>query len=53
MKEPVGCKEIGETSNIPWRTVMTKLRGLKTSGYIESPVKGKYIITEKGKRVLV
>jgi len=50
MKDPAGCKEIGEKSGIPWRTVMAKLRGLKTEGLVESPVEGKYVITAKGKK---
>jgi len=49
LTEPAGCKVIGETAEIPWRTVMAKLRGLKKEGYVESPVKGKYVITEKGR----
>jgi predicted transcriptional regulator len=50
--EPAGCKVIGEQAGIPWRTVMAKLRGLKKEGYVESPVKGKYVISEKGKEVI-
>ena len=50
MKEPAGCKEIGEKASIPWRTVMAKLRGLKKEGYVESPIEGKYIVTNKGKK---
>ena len=53
VKEPAGSKEIGEESNIPWRTVITKLCGLKTSGYIESLVEGRYRITEKGRSFLI
>jgi predicted transcriptional regulator len=49
MEEPAGCKDIGEASGIPWRTVMGKLRGLKSNGLVETPVKSKYVITEKGK----
>jgi len=49
LKEPAGCKVIGEHAGIPWRTVMGKLRGLRKDGYVESPVKGKYIITDKGR----
>ena len=52
LTEPSGCKVIGETADIPWRTVMAKLRGLKKQGYVESPVKGKYIITGKGRDVV-
>ena len=49
LTEPAGCKVIGETADIPWRTVMAKLRGLKKEEYVESPEKGKYIISEKGR----
>jgi len=50
MKDPAGCKEIGEKSGVPWRTCMAKLRPLKKDGYVESPVEGKYVITSKGKK---
>ena len=49
LTEPAGCKVIGETAGIPWRAVMTKLRGLKKEGYVESPISGKYVITDKGR----
>ena len=49
LTEPAGCKIIGEAADIPWRTVMAKLRGLKKEEYVESPEKGKYIISEKGR----
>ena len=52
LTEPAGCKVIGEQAGIPWRTVMAKLRGLKREGHVESPVKGKYIITEKGREAV-
>jgi Mn-dependent DtxR family transcriptional regulator len=52
MGEPAGCKEIGERAGIPWRTVMARLRGLKAGGYVESPVEGKYSITEKGRKAI-
>ncbi len=50
MAEPGGCKVIGEAADIPWRTVMGQLRGLKKEGLVDTPVKGKYVITEKGKK---
>jgi DNA-binding transcriptional ArsR family regulator len=50
LSEPAGCKEIGEAADMPWRSVMAKLRGLKKVEYVESPEKGKYIISEKGKK---
>ena len=49
---PSGCKAIGEKAGLPWRSVMAKLRGLKKEGLVESPEKGKYIISEKGKTTL-
>jgi len=52
MEDPAGCKDIGEKAGIPWRTVMGKLRGLKSDGYVESPVKSKYVITEKGRNTI-
>jgi predicted transcriptional regulator len=52
MTEPAGCKVIGEQAGIPWRTVMGKLRGLRKEGYVESPVKGKYVVTDKGREAV-
>ena len=52
LTEPAGCKVIGEEANIPWRKVMGKLRGLLREGYVETPVKGKYVITGKGREKL-
>jgi predicted transcriptional regulator len=49
LTEPAGCKAIGDAANMPWRSVMAKLRGLKKGEYVESPEKGKYVISEKGK----
>jgi len=50
LTEPAGCKVIGEAADMPWRSVMAKLRGLKKEELVESPEKGKYIISEKGKQ---
>ena len=52
LSEPAGCKVIGETADMSWRTVMGKLRGLKKDEYVESPEKGKYVISEKGKSAI-
>lgn len=52
MTEPAGCKAIGEKAGIPWRTVMGKLRGMRKEGYVDSPVQGKYVITEKGRKAV-
>lgn len=52
LTEPAGCKLIGEAADMPWRSVMAKLRRLKKEEYVEDPEKGKYVITEKGKAVI-
>jgi len=50
--EPAGCKQIAEKAGLETRKVMGKLRSLLNNGYVERPVKGKYIITKKGKNVI-
>ena len=52
LTEPAGCKVIGESAGMPWRTVMAKLRGLKKEELVESPDKGVYVISEKGKAAI-
>jgi len=52
LTEPAGCKVIGESADMPWRSVMAKLRGLKKEELVESPDKGVYIISEKGKAAI-
>jgi predicted transcriptional regulator len=52
LTEPSGCKVIGEAADMPWRSVMAKLRGLKKEELVESPDKGVYIISEKGKAAI-
>ena len=52
LTEPAGCKVIGEAAEMPWRTVMAKLRGLKKEELVESPDKGVYIISDKGKAAI-
>lgn len=52
LNEPSGCKAIGEKADMPWRSVMGKMRGLSKVGLVESPEKGKYVITEKGKNII-
>jgi predicted transcriptional regulator len=49
---PAGCKEIGEAAGMPWRSVMGKLRALREEKLVISPVKSKYIITEKGRETI-
>jgi len=50
MSEPSGCGEIAKAAGLSTPQVMGKLRGLKSQGYVDSPVKGKYLITEKGRK---
>lgn len=50
--EPAGCKQIAEKAGLETRKVMGKLRFLLKNGYVERPIKGKYIITEKGKQAI-
>ena len=52
LTEPAGCKLIGEAADMPWRSVMAKLRGLKKEELVESPDKGVYIISDKGKAAI-
>jgi predicted transcriptional regulator len=55
MKEigrPAAPKEIGEHAGIDARRVAAKMRKLKRLGYVDSPEKGKYVITEEGVRAL-
>ena len=50
--EPAGCKEIAGRAGLEVRRVMGKLRTLLRHGYVERPVKGKYVITEKGRQAI-
>ena len=52
LTEPAGCKVIGEAADMPWRSVMAKMRGLKKEELVESPEKGKYVISRKGKSAI-
>lgn len=52
LAEPSGCKVIGDAADLNWRSVMGKMRGLSSQGLVESPEKGKYVISEKGVKVI-
>lgn len=45
-----GCGEIGKKACLPVQKVMGKLRSLKKEGFVDSREKGKYFLTEKGKK---
>ncbi len=50
--EPAGCKEIATKAGLDTRKVMGKLRSLLNHGYVDRPVKGKYVITDKGREAV-
>lgn len=49
-REAAGCGEIAAQAGLPTPKVMGKLRGLLKSGLVATPERGKYVITEAGKR---
>ena len=49
---PMTSKEIAEKAGLTTREVGCRIAGLKKRGWIESPEKGKYVITDKGKEAL-
>lgn len=51
-KEPCGCKDIAEASGMASQSVSCKLKSLKSKGYVDSPARCKYAITEAGKTAL-
>ena len=51
-KDPCGCKDIAQASGMESKSVSCKLKSLKTKGYIDSPARCKYAITEAGKTAL-
>ncbi|MGB9823941.1 MAG: winged helix-turn-helix domain-containing protein [Candidatus Hydrothermia bacterium] len=50
--QPMGCGEIGKAAGLETAKVMAKLRSMKTKGFVDSPEKGKYVITEEGKKLV-
>ena len=50
--KPLTSKEIAEKAGLTTRDVGCRIAGLKKKGYIESPEKGKYVITDKGREAL-
>ncbi|MEO0199102.1 MAG: winged helix-turn-helix domain-containing protein [candidate division WOR-3 bacterium] len=49
---PMGCAEIGKAAGLSTNQVMAKLRSMKTKGLVESSEKGKYVITEAGRKYI-
>lgn len=52
MSEPSACKDIAAAVDMESKSVSCKLTSLKKSGYIDSPVRCKYVITADGKAAL-
>lgn len=51
-ESPCGCKDIANECGMASQSVSCKLRSLKSNGYVDSPVRCKYTITEAGKAAL-
>ena len=51
-ERPAKAVEIAKETNKKFPPVMMNLLGLKKMGYVSSPEKGEYVITEKGKEAL-
>ncbi|PCN51038.1 MarR family transcriptional regulator [Candidatus Geothermarchaeota archaeon ex4572_27] len=49
---PMTSKEIAEKAGLTAKEVGCRIAGLKKRGWIESPEKGKYVITDKGREAL-
>ncbi len=52
MSEPSACKEIAAAIDQESKKVSCKLTSLKKKGYISSPVRCKYEITDEGKAAM-
>lgn len=49
---PCACKEIAAASGMDSKSVSCKLTALKNKGYVESPVRCKYAITDAGRAAI-
>jgi len=52
LDKPIKANEITKETGLAFRQVMMHLIGLTRMGYLESPEKGIYVVTEKGKKTL-
>lgn len=52
LEKPVKATEIAKKAGLKFPSVMMHIIGLSRLGYVASPQKGHYAITEKGKRIL-
>ncbi len=49
---PLACKDIAAASGMESKTVSCKLKSLKNKGYVDSPARCKYAITDQGKNAV-
>ncbi|OIP44910.1 MAG: hypothetical protein COX17_02045 [Deltaproteobacteria bacterium CG23_combo_of_CG06-09_8_20_14_all_60_8] len=49
---PLACKEIAQAAGLDSKAVSSKMQGLQTMGYIDSPARCRYAITDAGKQVV-
>ena len=50
--EPCGSKDIAAATSLESKQVSCRITALKKKGYVASPVRCKYEITEEGKKAL-
>ena len=50
--EPCGSKDIAAATGLETKQVSCRITALKKKGYVESPVRCKYTITDDGKNAL-
>lgn len=48
---PMACKEIAQAAGLDSKAVSGKLPGLQTLGYVDSPARCRYAITDAGKKM--
>jgi Mn-dependent DtxR family transcriptional regulator len=51
-KEPCAAKAVAETVGMEGKTVSCRITALKKKGYVESPVRCKWQITDAGREIL-
>jgi predicted transcriptional regulator len=49
---PCGTKDIVAATGFEAKSLSTKIAGLKKQGYVDSPVRCKYGITDQGRQIL-
>ncbi len=51
--DPCGAKDIAVATSLESKQVSCRITALKKKGYVDSPVRCKYAITEEGRKALV